>query len=130
MNNYYWRDQLVKRDHKLFIRYETCRYSEPIKDVLYWPVSHASAFVGETFPLPARDAGNGSYTVRRNPDLDKSDCGYDAHFTVYFPNGGATKAEFVETSEIPCPKVRKGIETRYHNGRWEKYTKQGGWIAA
>lgn len=31
---------------------------------------------------------------------------------------------------IPCPKVRKGIETRYRNGNWEKYSKAKGWIRA
>ena len=31
---------------------------------------------------------------------------------------------------IPQPKVRKGIEARYRNGRWEKYTKAHGWTAA
>lgn len=31
---------------------------------------------------------------------------------------------------IVCPKVRKGIETRYYCGRWEKYSKREGWIAA
>lgn len=31
---------------------------------------------------------------------------------------------------IVCPKVRKGIETRYYCGRWEKYSKRDGWIGA
>ena len=33
---------------------------------------------------------------------------------------------------IPCPKVRKGTETRWHkwNGRWEKYLKTQGWVQA
>ena len=34
---------------------------------------------------------------------------------------------FVEP--VPMPKVRKGIETRYRNGRWEKLLKKG-WVAA
>jgi hypothetical protein len=31
---------------------------------------------------------------------------------------------------LPCPKVRAGVETRYHDGRWEKYLKARGWVAA
>jgi hypothetical protein len=31
---------------------------------------------------------------------------------------------------LPCPRVRAGIETRYRDGRWEKWTKRGGWVAA
>lgn len=31
---------------------------------------------------------------------------------------------------VACPKVRKGVETRYHFGRWEKFLKADGWIAA
>jgi hypothetical protein len=34
------------------------------------------------------------------------------------------------TTPIECPKVRKGIETRYHLGRWEKYSKREGWVRA
>jgi hypothetical protein len=34
-------------------------------------------------------------------------------------------ADFTESAPLPCPKVRKGMETRYRNGRWEKYTAKG-----
>lgn len=34
------------------------------------------------------------------------------------------------TAPIPCPKVRAGIETRYRDGRWEKYPKSSGWVPA
>ena len=30
----------------------------------------------------------------------------------------------------PCPRVRRGTETRYHNGAWQKYSQRAGWIAA
>lgn len=36
----------------------------------------------------------------------------------------------MDAEPIPCPKVRKGIDTRYYCGRWEKYSKREGWIAA
>ena len=28
----------------------------------------------------------------------------------------------------PCPKVRNGIETRYRDGRWQKYLRRLGWV--
>lgn len=31
---------------------------------------------------------------------------------------------------IGCPKVRKGIETRFHAGVWQKYLKAEGWVKA
>jgi hypothetical protein len=31
---------------------------------------------------------------------------------------------------LPCPKVRKGIDTRYRQGAWEKYLKSEGWVKA
>lgn len=128
--NYYWHDELVKRDGKIYIRSEYTQGSQPVRTIMYWPVSHANAVIGEVFPLPARRADSGLYNVRREPDLNKADCGYDAHFSVYLPEGGNTKAEIVENVDYPCPRVRKGIETRYHNGSWQKYSKREGWIAA
>lgn len=35
----------------------------------------------------------------------------------------------MDATPIDCPKVRKGTETRYYCGRWEKYSKREGWIA-
>ena len=129
--DYYWTAQLVERDRKLFIRSEIIRYGEPMMDILYWPVSHVTAgFERSELPLPAHSLGSEhGYSIRREKDLDKVVCGYDAHFNVYLPDGGRTKAEFVETVSIDCPKVRKGIETRWRNGSWEKCLKSG-WVSA
>lgn len=38
-------------------------------------------------------------------------------------------ADITESAPLPCPKVRKGIETRYRQGRWEKCLRTG-WVAA
>jgi hypothetical protein len=64
----------------------------------------------------------------------------DGRVSAYLGNGtylrsdlpqlGATPATTVETVDVPRPKVRKGIETRWHNSRWERYTARGGWIPA
>lgn len=34
------------------------------------------------------------------------------------------------TIAIPCPKVRKGIDTRFSHGVWQKYLKSEGWVKA
>jgi len=31
---------------------------------------------------------------------------------------------------LPCPPIRRGIETRYHMGAWQKYLKASGWVPA
>lgn len=42
------------------------------------------------------------------------------------------EATIVEEEPIPCPKVRKGTETRWSgvNGQWEKYLASRGWVPA
>jgi hypothetical protein len=35
-----------------------------------------------------------------------------------------------ETLEIPAPKVRKGVLTRYYFGNWQKFTKAKRWVTA
>ena len=48
------------------------------------------------------------------------------------PMRGDQKAMRVDAEPFPCPKVRKGIETRYYYGQWEKYLKSSkrGWVLA
>ena len=43
---------------------------------------------------------------------------------------GKVTALATEVTDYPCPPVRKGIETRYRNGGWQKYLKSKGWVAA
>ena len=107
--NYYWNEQLVLcgvgRDGVLCIRMEYNQSDKPIKTVLYWPVAIDMGQVCRidraTLPLPAHRACDGTYTVRLEADLDKPQCGYDAHATVYLPQGGQTKAIAVENLDIP-----------------------------
>lgn len=52
---------------------------------------------------------------------------------VYFhgtmPQGGSTPALEIRIEPIAKPKRVRG-ETRWHYGRWEKYSTRQGWIAA
>jgi hypothetical protein len=44
------------------------------------------------------------------------------------PELGATKSIIMEETPAPRPKCRS--ELRWQNGRWQKYSKRQGWIAA
>ena len=39
--------------------------------------------------------------------------------------GRDTRPAFWESVPLPCPKTRKGIDTRYHDGHWEKRLMSG-----
>lgn len=43
---------------------------------------------------------------------------------IQLEHGGKTECEFLQLAPYPCPKVRKGTETRYYIGRWQKYAKR------
>jgi hypothetical protein len=67
--------------------------------------------------------GGGCYLLRRPEDPYRS-------LRIDLQNGGATVPDFTETSEVPAPKVRKGIEIKWRDGRWMKYLKTQGWLIA
>ncbi len=48
-------------------------------------------------------------------------CGVDS--TVHL--SGDSKADRFEKEPYPCPKVRSNIQTRYHDGRWQKHLRNG-----
>lgn len=65
---------------------------------------------------------------------------FAGEYIVFFENGmkrklqlcdgGRTRTIHHEREPVPLPKVRKGIETRWSHGEWQKYLKQRGWVAA
>lgn len=71
-------------------------------------------------PYPLDDNGQGWYTARKG-DMGK----------ISVQIGYSAPAAYVDDFSIPCPKVRKGIETRWSSkGYWEKYLKTEGWVRA
>jgi hypothetical protein len=65
--------------------------------------------------------------------------GYGAYLEGVFGNGtetnpGDVKAISVETTAVPKPKVRPGVELRWrhdgYRGYWQKYLKTKGWVTA
>jgi hypothetical protein len=55
---------------------------------------------------------------------------YGCGLTLYLTDGNQTKSKKFETMDIPCPKVKSGINTRWNpwKGYWEKELKKG-WCA-
>jgi|SRR6516164_2379077 hypothetical protein len=65
--------------------------------------------------------------------------GYGAYLEGVFGNGreptpGDVKALSVDVTPVARPKVRPGVEVRWHHdgyrGYWQKYLKTKGWVAA
>ena len=109
---------------------ESVWHDKPKKTVWVWPLSHwkiGGMGCGRVEDAIGKDATSRGGTVSVY-------LGNGTHLTAWMPEGDQTKALTVEEVDIPCPKVRAGMETRWHSwghpGRWEKYTKTKGWIPA
>lgn len=112
----------------LCVRETYNEYSAPKTRVLYWPVNREASRKRAIEVFPEIESGkelhgrDGGYSFYR---------GYGNYSpTIRLENGSRTEAIKVETLDIPAPKVRKGIEIRFSNGRWEKYLKSSGWTIA
>lgn len=107
------------------------RSGEPVTVELWWPVAEMSEAQAADY-VGKHVIGGGS------PDYCYRICdpshpfGPLSHLRFPLRDGGQTKAIRVIERPIPCPKVRKGVETRWdrYRGRWEKYLKASGWVAA
>ena len=113
--------KIVKCQGKWCIRSLYNMYNEPKMSICHWPIGKISQRIDLSFyegqeVTPRYDRYSGIYTLRTAP--------YQ-HIDLYLIDGGKTQSIETVTENIPCPKVRKGIETRWENGRWEKLLKSG-----
>jgi len=108
--------KIVKKNGELFIEWKSTLYLEPVLQTRYFKVK--------------------KWVAKRPCTLD--DIINDKHieFSFMFDNFYSFVADYftdeVVTGEIveedfPCPEVRKGTETVYKNGQWNKLT-QNGWL--
>lgn len=89
---------------------------------MYWPTMNAGDWTpDELASAQVHRASSGQYSAKVDG------CGY--WITLNLVNGGQTKSIRMDKLPIPAPKVRKGTETRYRNGQWEKYTAKGWKVA-
>jgi hypothetical protein len=113
---------LVDRDGWVFVREIDDAYDKPVRTISYWPIGLKTYYLKVNYGehklgQSMRYQGQGVY-------LDEDGLRYE------LKNNGETKAEHWEEEQIVCPKVRKGIETRFHRGSWQKYLKSQGWVNA
>jgi len=138
-------DFLDRVDGKLFIRNEDTDHDKPIKRCLWWPVIRTSGYIPCWFVPQDTDSEYCRVCENRRGsvlhDLAGDTLrvgGRDGRYGGSLRNGvryelwidPRANAVKVEETPIPCPKVRKGIETRFYRGTWQKYLKAAGWTAA
>ena len=118
-------DMLVERDGLLFVLAESADHFEPKLYFAFYPTgikaSVARRNYGKIDGVALRDLGSGAFQV--------DDPNFPA-LTVRLIEGGRTVPEFFHEVAAPLPKVRRGVETRWHHGRWEKLLKREGWVLA
>lgn len=122
------RDTLIDLDGWATVRSPHTCSDRPEEIVNYWPTGMRSKELIEHYgiPVPAEleYSTMGRYAVKTGRPM------YGLPRYIALTEGGNTKSIKVEVNPIPCPKVRKGIETRWRFGHWEKYLKAEGWVAA
>lgn len=104
----------------VFVRYVSVQSSQPVKVTMLWRVQRVR-----------RDG----YSIGASPETghivrSNGDEWHGPGYSLYFPGG--QEAESVVKEDIPCPKVRRGLETRWnvYQSRWEKLLPSRGWVAA
>lgn len=96
-----------------FVRYETTMSNEPTRVISRWKVTYSQGILkdGQEVSWNGADPWHG-YTSALGS------------IKIWTEKEGEN-----ECLPCPCPKVRKGIETRWISGRWEKHLKSG-WTPA
>lgn len=113
---------LVKRGGKLCVLHEYTLQDTPEARRLYWevrgtkrnPYSMQFPEAGDT----VASAGEGWWHVTNRQAGEVS------------TGSGNDPVAYDEIVAVPPPKVRKGIELRWHYGEWQKYSKTQGWVSA
>ena len=115
--------KIVKHNNTWCIQDGFPAYDKPEMIIHHWPIGICDRRIElSSYENHEVVKGNCSYvyTLRIAP--------YE-HVRIYLKEQGKTKSIDTVIKPIPCPKVRKGIETRYKYGKWEKELKSG-WVTA
>ncbi len=113
---------LAVEQGRLCVVSETTDYFQPELHRLYWPTNNGGDWTAEALATAqVHRAAVGVYSCK------VEGCGY--RFDLVLTNGGRTLPIKADKEPLPAPKVRKGTETRYRNGQWEKYTAKGWKVA-
>ncbi len=115
--------KIVKHNNVWCIQDSFPLYDKPEMVINHWPIGIADRPIELASHEGAEVLKGGcsyEYTLRIAP--------YE-YVRIYLKDQGQAKSIDTIIKPIPCPKVRKGIETRYRNGFWEKELKSG-WVTA
>lgn len=112
------RHRIAIEERKVYLVLDEPMDTEPVLRSYFWPLGIDPDRVKE-----------GPATVSRFPGGSVVDVPAAAgiHPFIKVPLDGQAQAARIDERPIPCPKVRRGRETRYVSGRWEAYSKQRGW---
>ena len=113
---------LERRGGKWYVTVSDTMLCEPVRYFTPWEITATCPAPGNYNPAPQLSEGAEVEYLR------------NGRFQLY-ANGAYTWIDSTEKGErrtepIPEPKVRKGVQTRYRNGGWQKYHKRDGWIRA
>jgi hypothetical protein len=117
-------------DTRVCVAYREPMQDKPILLVNYWPTTESKADIEQFWPkwigheVTTNHIDGGLFTIKMGEQP------FSGWHTIQLVDGPKTKSIKTIEQEIPCPKVRKGIETRYRYGKWEKYLKTRGWVPA
>ena len=124
--------EYLEEERALCVKAVDVYSTEPKRVTWWWPImTDVSKANAEIYALghklgPYNGTSDGRYCYSYDPTLPPG-----AHRTVFhLVNGGRTQAIKIEEETIPPPKVRKGVELRWKDGRWQKYLKREGWVNA
>lgn len=122
---------LVEYEGTFCVLSESTDYDDPMRTRVWYPtsdrvVSYTREYIGAH--VVTAMGSDSVYRIERY--ADGSFCRVPGNGLCFrLVNGGKTMPVHGEREPVPCPRVRKGIETRWYRGGWEKYIKsQGGWI--
>jgi hypothetical protein len=112
----------------LCVKERYARSSEPIVDIHYWPVAQGYR-PDLAYRLVCLDTDQELRKIESG--IFEAPNGALTPLRIYLKDGGSTRAIKTEHEPVPCPKVRKGMNTRWNEwkGCWEKELKSG-WTMA
>ena len=111
---------LRMKDGWLCVEYVSTFSDEPVEQTLYWAVAQGSERDFEHL------IGKWARELNSLPGGYEVDLGY-RKLTIVLIDGGRTKAIACERRDLRRP---KGKQVRWRYGKWEKYLKTKGWVAA
>lgn len=113
---------LATRGSQLCVQYEMPYSDRPVLRRLWWAVVQST---GNPYTADRPEAGDVATSRHDNTWHTARPADRRSSGSVYA--GG--EAVYHEEVPVPCPKVRRGVEVRWHLGAWEKLSKRG-WVRA